>query len=133
MRVRRIGFLGVRTDRVAETTAFFREVVGLRTVATAEARTVTQLPTGALDFVEVFADDFRDARLIPDETEGVFVAFIVEDLEEARGEVEEAGLEVVGDTVWAEEAFSNPNYAGTGWFFVRGPDSNTYVFQQVPD
>ena len=88
MRVRRIGFLGVRTDRVADTTAFFREVVGLRAVATADARTVTQLPTGTLDFVEVFAEDFRDARLIPDEAERVFVAFIVEDLEEARGEVE---------------------------------------------
>ena len=133
MRVQRIGFLGVRTDRVAETTAFFREVVGLRTVATADARTVTQLPTGALDFVEVFADDFRDARLIPDEAEGVFVAFIVDDLEEARADVEAAGLETVGETVWAEEAFSNPNYAGTGWFFVRGPDGNVYVFQQVPD
>jgi hypothetical protein len=133
MRVRRIGFLGVRTNRVAETTAFFREVVGLGTVATAEARTVTQLPTGALDFVEVFAGDFRDSRLIPDEAEGVFVAFIVEDLEGAWAEVKAAGLETVGDIVWAEEAFSNPNYAGTGWFFVRGPDSNIYVFQQLPD
>src|SRR5215471_19148802 len=130
MRVRRIGFLGVRTDRVADTTAFFREVVGLRAVATAESRTVTQLPTGTLDLVEVFADDFRDERLIPEEADGVFVAFIVENLEEARAEVEAAGYEIVGETVWAEEAFSNPNYAGTGWFFVRGPDRNVYVFQQ---
>jgi hypothetical protein len=61
------------------------------------------------------------------------VAFIVQDLEEARSEVEAAGIEIVGATVWAEEAFSNPNYAGTGWFFVRGPDSNMYVFQQVRD
>jgi hypothetical protein len=55
----RIGFLGVRTDRVAETTAFFRDVVGLGAVATSESRTVTRLPTGKWDFVEVESGLFR--------------------------------------------------------------------------
>jgi len=64
VKVVRLGFLGVRTDRVAETTSFFRDVVGLSAVATSETRTVTQLPTGSWDFVEVFGADFRDDRLI---------------------------------------------------------------------
>lgn len=133
MKVKRIGFLGVRTDRVAETTAFFRDVVGLRAAATGEHRTVTQLPTGRWDFVEVFGSDFRDERLIPPEAAGVFVAMVVEDVEEARRVCEAAGVEILGETVWAEQAFGKPEYAGTGWFFVRAPDGNVYVFQQVAE
>ena len=133
VRVQRIGFVGVRTERVAETTAFFRDVVGLAGVATGESRTVTQLPTGKWDFVEVFGRDFRDERLIPAEVDGVFVAIFVEDLEEARRDCEARGVEILGETIWAEQAFGNPDYAGTGWFFVRAPDGMIYAFQQVAD
>lgn len=41
---------------------------------------------------------------------------------------------MLGDTVWADAAaFDEPSYAGVGWFFVRAPDGNLYVFQQAPD
>jgi catechol 2,3-dioxygenase-like lactoylglutathione lyase family enzyme len=133
VKVRRIGFLGVRTDRIAETTAFFRDVVGLPAVATSERRTVTQLPTGRWDFIEVFSTDFDDQRMITPEAVGVFVAIVVEDLEEARRQCESAEVEILGETVWAEQAFGNPDYAGMGWFFVRAPDGNVYVFQQIRD
>lgn len=133
MKVRRIGFLGVRTDRVDETTAFFRDVVGLPAVATGERRTITQLPTGGWDFIEVFSSDFEDERMIKPEAVGVFVAIFVEDLEVARRECESAGVEILGETIWAKQAFENPDYAGAGWFSVRAPDGNVYVFQQVPD
>lgn len=133
MKVRRIGFLGVRTDRVDETTAFFRDVVGLPAAATEESRTVTRLPTGRLDFVEIFSSDFHDERLIPPEATGVFVAIFVDDLEEARRDCTAAGVEILGEIIWAEDAFGNPDYAGVGWFFVRAPDGNVYAFQHVPD
>lgn len=132
-KMRRIGFVGVRTDRVAETTAFFRGVVGLPAVSTREDWTVTQLPTGPWDFVEVFGSDFGDARLMRSEASGVVVAFFVEDLEEARRDCEAAGVEMLGDTVWADASFDEPSHAGVGWFFVRAPDGNVYVFQQAPD
>jgi len=133
MKVKRIGFVGVRTDRVAETTAFFRDVVGLPAVSTGEQWTVAQLPTGPWDFLEVFGSDLDDARLIRPEATGVVVAFFVDHLEEARRDCEAAGVEILGDTVWADAAFDNPSYAGVGWFFVRAPDGNVYVFQQAPD
>ena len=134
MNVLRIGFVGVRTDRVAETTAFFRNVVGLEPLGgTSEKHTISGLPTGSWDFVEVFAPDFDDERLISPEVDGVFIAFFVEDLEEARRDCEAAGVEILGETVWAAEAFDKPEYAGVGWFFVRGPDANVYVFQQTVD
>ena len=134
MKVLRVGFVGVRTERVAEMTTFFRDVVGLKPLGgTGEGHTISGLPTGPWDFVEVFAPDFDDERLISPEADGVFVAFFVADLEEARRECEAAGVEVLGETVCAAEAFGKPEYAGVGWFFVRGPDGNVYVFQQTPD
>ena len=133
MKAVRVGFLGVRTDSVAETTAFFRDVVGLASVATSETRTVTQLPTGRWDFVEVFGPDFRDDRMIREEIDGVFVAIFVEDVEEARHDCLAAGVEILGETIWADKAFDNPDYSGVAWFFVRAPDGNIYVFQQAPD
>ena len=133
MKALRVGFLGVRTDRVAETTAFFRDVVGLGAVATSENRTVTQLPTGKWDFVEVFDVDFKDDRMIRAEIDGVFVAIFVEDIAEARRDCLAADVEVLGETIWADKAFENPDYSGVAWFFVRAPDGNIYVFQQAPD
>jgi hypothetical protein len=41
--------------------------------------------------------------MIPDGVEGPVVAFVVENLELTLGEVKEAGLEVMGDVVWAAE------------------------------
>jgi catechol 2,3-dioxygenase-like lactoylglutathione lyase family enzyme len=119
VQVRRVGFVGVRTGKVAETTAFFRDVLGLEAKRTDEAWTVSQLPSGASDYVEVFGESFDDERLIPREVDGVFVAFFVDDLEEARRAVEAAGVEIAG------EAFS--------WFFLRAPDGRVYVVQQAPD
>lgn len=119
MEVKRIGFVGVRTDKVAETTAFFRDVLGLDEKRTDDGWTVSQLPTGASDFVEVFGEEFEDERLIPREVDGVFVAFFVDDLAEARREVEAAGVEITGEK--------------SKWFFVRAPDGRIYVIQQAPD
>ena len=133
MKAIRIGFLGIRTERVAETTAFFRDVVGLAPIATSATRTVTQLPTGKWDLIEVFAEGFSDDRLIRAEIDGVFVAIFVEDIEEARRDCLAARVEILGETVRADEAFDNEEYAGVAWFFARAPDGNIYVFQQVPD
>ena len=133
MKAVRLGFLGVRTKRVAETTAFFRDVVGLAAVETSETWTMTQLPTGRWDFVEVFGDDFHDERMIREEIDGVFVAIVVEDIEEARRDCLAAEVEILGETIWADKAFGNPDVSGFAGFFVRAPDGNIYVFQQVPD
>jgi catechol 2,3-dioxygenase-like lactoylglutathione lyase family enzyme len=119
MQVKRVGFVGVRTDKVAEMTAFFRDVLGLEGKRTDEAWTVSRLPTGSTDFVEVFGEEFDDERLIPREVDGVFVAFFVDDLAAARSHAEAAGAVIVG------EAFS--------WFFLRAPDGRIYCVQEASD
>jgi catechol 2,3-dioxygenase-like lactoylglutathione lyase family enzyme len=132
MQVKRIGYVGLRTDDVEGMTSFFRDVIGLDAVREGETVTFQRLPTNPRDFVEVFAQEHRDSRLIPDETDFV-IGFVVDDLEAAMAEVQAAGLEVVGELVRAAEQFGNPALADFGWFFVRAPDGRIFVIEQVPD
>ncbi len=131
MKILRVGFVGTRTSKVEETTSFFGDVLGLDVVRADPSWSILQLPTGRFDFFEVYGPEFDDERLAPSD-ESLFVAFTVEDLEDARREIVEAGAEA-GDVVWAKEAFDDPDLEGYGWFFFRAPDERTYVIQQVPE
>lgn len=132
MRVLRIGYIGTRTDDVDGMTRFFRDVLGLEPAGGSETVTFQRLPTNRLDLVEVYAEGYRDARMIPDDADFV-VAFVVDDIEAALSEVREAGIEVVNEPVWAAEAFDDPSYADFAWFWLRAPDGRIYVIEQVPD
>lgn len=132
MKVRRVGYVGVRTDDVAGMTSFFRDVIGLEAAGEGETVTFQRLPTHRRDLVEVYAQEHRDARLIPDDAD-VVIAFVVEDLREAMAEVQAAGLELVGEPVWAAEAFGDPSLGEFAWFFVRAPDGRVFAIEQVPD
>jgi catechol 2,3-dioxygenase-like lactoylglutathione lyase family enzyme len=131
VKVLRIGYLAVRTPHVVEMTSFFRDVLGLEAAGENETVTFSLLPTGGRDFAEVFSPAHDDDRLIPDGVDST-VGFVVDDLEQALAEVEAAGLERVGEVVWAAQAFDDPAYEGFGWFFVRAPDGRVYVIEQVP-
>lgn len=63
-------------------------------------------------------------------SEGIVVAFAVDDIVDAREELAAAKVELIGELVWADELLDNPNMKGYGWFFFRGPDGNVYVMQQ---
>jgi hypothetical protein len=132
MSVKRVGYVGVRTSDVGAMTRFFRDVVGLEDAGEKETVTFQRLPTHRADLVEVYATDHDDTRMIP---EGVdfMVGFVVDDIRGALAKVEKAGLELIGDPVWAAEAFDNPSYGDLAWFFVRAPDGRVYVLEQVPD
>jgi catechol 2,3-dioxygenase-like lactoylglutathione lyase family enzyme len=133
MNVRRIGFLGTHTTNYEPTTAFFRDVLGLKVGVTAPGWSAFKLPTGPHDAVEVFGPEKPDARLFPDAAVGALVAFIVDDIVSARAEVAAAGIELLSDLIWATEISGNPSDAGSGWFFLRAPDGNIYVIEQTPD
>lgn len=131
LKISRIGFVGTRTPHVEATTSFFGGVLGMDVVRADPSWSILRLPTGRFDFLEVYGPEFDDERLAPSD-ESLFVAFTVEDLEDARREIVASGVEV-GDVVWATEAFGDPDLEGFGWFFFRAPDGRTYVIQQVPD
>ncbi len=132
MRVRRIGYVGVRTDDVDGMTSFFRDVIGLEAAGEGETVTFQRLPTHRRDLVEVYAQEHRDVRLIPDDAD-VVIAFFVDDIRAAMGEVQAAGLNIVGEPVWAAEAFGDPTLGEFAWFFVRAPDGRVFAIEQVPD
>jgi catechol 2,3-dioxygenase-like lactoylglutathione lyase family enzyme len=131
MNVLRVGFVGTRTANVESTASFFRDVLGLGVVRDDPEWSILQLPTGRLDFVEVYAQDFNEERVAPAGV-SLFVAFVVDDLEGAHREVREAGIEV-SNIVWAAEAFDSPSLEDFGWFFLHAPDGNVYVIEGGPE
>ena len=130
MRVRRLSFLGVRTHDFVTMSAFVRDVLGLKPGYRDDGWAVFQLASGDRDLVEIYRPGGHDERLLPAVASGPTVAFGVDDLLAARDELVAAGIEIVADVVWADEAFSDPAYKGFGWLFFRAPDGNVYALQQ---
>ena len=56
--------------------------------------------------------------------------FAVEDVISAREELAMAGIELIGELVWAADVTGDPADQGWGWCFFRAPDGNVYVLQQ---
>ena len=132
MRVKRIGYVGLRTDDVDAMTSFFRDVIALEAAGEGETVTFQRLPSHRRDLLELYAQEHRDATLIPDDAD-VVIAFVVDDIREAMAEVQAAGLELVGEPVWAAEAFGDPRLGEFARFFVRAPDGRVFAIEQVPD
>jgi catechol 2,3-dioxygenase-like lactoylglutathione lyase family enzyme len=122
----------MRTDEVDAMTSFFRDVIGLEAAGEGETVTFQRLPTHRRDLIEVYAQGHRDARLIPDDADFV-MGFVVDDIREAMTEVQAAGVEIVGEPIWAAEAFDDPTLGEFAWFFVRAPDGRIFAIEQVPD
>lgn len=132
MKVKRVGYVGMRTADVEGMTWFLRDVLGLEPVAEQDGMTFQRLPTHPLDLVEVYPEELRNVQLIPDEADMV-IAFVVDDIRTAMAEVQAAGLELVNEPVWAAEAFGNPGFGDFAWFWVRAPDSRIFCIEQASD
>jgi predicted enzyme related to lactoylglutathione lyase len=115
MEIKRLSWLGVRTDRFEEMTSFLEGTLGLRKEIAEPGRAMFRLPIG--DPVDVFdASDERYQHF----TTGPVVGFLVDDVEAAAAELEAAGGELVG-----------PVHRGDGfaWAHFRAPDGNLYELQ----
>lgn len=130
MRVRRISFAGIKTERFEAMADFARDVLGLAAGHRDDGWAVFQLESGDRDLFEAYRPGRYDERLLPPDAGGVTIAFLVDDLLEARAELVNAGVEIVADIVWAAEAFGDPRFEGYGWLFFRAPDGNVYALQQ---
>lgn len=130
MHVRRISFVGVRTERFDAMAAFARDVLRLEPGHRDDGWAVFQLESGARDLFEVYRPGQYDERLLPADAAEVTIAFGVDDLLQARAELIGAGTEIVADVVWAADAFKDPGLEGFGWLFFRAPDGNIYAMQQ---
>jgi catechol 2,3-dioxygenase-like lactoylglutathione lyase family enzyme len=117
--IRGLGWAGTRTDRFAETTAFFRDVLGLHVAHASDHQVVFSLPGDAL--LEVFGPGDPDHDHF---STGPVVGFFVDDIEAARDELERAGVELLGPLGGTRE---------TGrWAHFRAPDGNVYELTARP-
>jgi catechol 2,3-dioxygenase-like lactoylglutathione lyase family enzyme len=117
--IKGLGWAGTRTDRFAETTAFFRDVLGLPVAHDSAHQVVFSLPGDAL--LEVFGPGDPDHDHF---STGPVVGFFVDDIEAARDELERAGVELLGPLGGTRE---------TGqWAHFRAPDGNVYELTSRP-
>ncbi len=121
MRVKRISWLGTRAEQLDETTAFFRDVLGLESVREEPGFSMLRLPDAEHDYVEVFDADDPAAAFY---TTGPVVGFLVDDVVAARAELEAAGVELLGEIGWSK------SLGDYGWFHFRAPDGNVYGCMQ---
>jgi len=132
MKVRRIGYVGIRTQNVEGMTRFLRDILGLEAAGEDETVTFQRLPTHRFDLAEVYAQSHHDLRMIPDESDFV-ISFVVDDIRQAMAEMKAAGVELVNNPVWAAEDFDEPDFGNAAWFWVRAPDDRIYAIAQNPD
>ena len=131
MKVLRVSFVGVRSGDFAPTVDMFRDVLGFDVAFEHPGWAGFHLPSGNRDLLEVFGSADVDERVVPAEFEhGALVAFAVDDVVSAREELATAGIELIGELVWATDVTGDPADHGWGWCFFRAPDGNVYVLQQ---
>jgi catechol 2,3-dioxygenase-like lactoylglutathione lyase family enzyme len=120
MNVLKLAWVGTRTDRAAETAAFFGETLGLRREPDVQEFWLFKLPDGSK--VEVFG---ADSTFNPHFTTGPVAGFLVDDVHAATEELRAAGVEILhGPTVHEP--------SGNAWVHFRAPDGNIYEFTHDP-
>jgi predicted enzyme related to lactoylglutathione lyase len=112
MRVRKIGFVGTRTERPEAMAAFLEDVLGLTAEHAGNDMWAFRLPDGSV--AEVFGPSLNEHL-----TTGPVPEFQVDDVEAATEELRRAGVEIVFGPQRSEEA-------GLAWTHFRAPDGNVY-------
>ena len=112
MRVLGVVWVGTRTDRFAETVAFFRDVLGVPLELLEPDFGFSRMPDSSQ--FEVFGPSNTEHRHF---TTGPVPEFLVDDMAAALDELMAAGVEILG----------KPVVHGTqGWLHFRAPDGNVY-------
>ncbi len=115
MEITGLGWSGTRTESAEALARFYQHVLGLRLVHTEPHFWVFELPDGT--HVEVFGQQYPGKEHF---TTGPVVGFAVTDLPQAVTELQEAGIELVGEP-------------GPRWQHFRGPDGNVYELVSIAE
>ena len=121
MQVRRIAWLGVRTERADAMVAFMKDLLGLSLEHAGEGQWVFSLPDGAK--AEVFSSDSPHNTHFE---QGPVAGFYVDDVVAATEELRAAGVEIVHGPVIVEDG-------DAAWVHFRAPDGNLYELTQGSD
>jgi len=120
MHVKALSWMGVKTEQFDELTRFFREVLNLSVLSEERDFVVFELPSK--DQVEVFGPTGPNQYFMLDSP---VCGFLVDDIEQARKELIEAGIELVGPLQ------KMPN--GYAWQHFRGPNGTIYEVTYDPE
>lgn len=118
MKIKGIVWVGTATERYAETVRFFKEKLGLSAFHEREGLSILRLEGG--EWVEVFGPG--DPHFGEFDS-GPVVEFLVDDLDEARAELEGKGVEFLTE---------NHGWGDYRWTHFRGPDGNVYGITTGP-
>ncbi len=111
MNVRNVRWVGIPTDEYEAMVGFFRDVLGLQT--TFEEPTTIEFETSEGDEIQLMAPGDRYYGFFREHAIGPVPLFEVDDVADARRELEASGVEIVGPS----EQDSNWE-----WIHVRAPD-----------
>jgi catechol 2,3-dioxygenase-like lactoylglutathione lyase family enzyme len=117
-----IAWLGVRTRQFDKLLDFYQNKMSLPVVHEASGFRALDLPNG--DRIAIFSEEYRgeDGDDYKHFSTGPVVGFLVDDIEEAKVEMETEGIEFIGPI-------------GEGgnikWAHFRGVDGNTYELTQI--
>ncbi len=112
MEVKGVGWLGTRTAKFEEMVKFAREVLGLTPFRLKPNFAEFELPDG--DLFEIFSASDAGHKFMT----CPMGAFIVGNVEEARGEMERKGIEFIGPIHRAPD--------GNSWSHFTAPDGQVY-------
>src|SRR5687767_2862766 len=122
MNLRKIGWLGTRTNQPELMVQLFGKILGIRlSHQSADDFWVFQLPDGSK--VEVFGPRSHN----PHFTTGPVPGFLVDDVYAAAEELRAAGVRIVSGPIRCE------GEGDVAWVHFRGPDGNIYEITQGRD
>ncbi len=117
-----IVWLGVRTKKFDELLDFYKNKMGLPVVYEAPGFCALDLPNG--DRIEIFSEEYKskDGNDYKHFSTGPVAGFLVDNIEEAKTEMEAEGIEFVGPVGEGKS---------TKWAHFKGVEGNTYELKQV--
>lgn len=118
MNVKGLGWLGTRTDKFDEMVRLYEEIMGLQAVYKGPDLAAFKLANG--DEVEVIGPSRQEFSHF---TTGPVAEFLVDDVQQARTQMEAAGVEFIGP-IQSQDNFT--------WTHFRGPDGNVYGLTSRP-
>jgi catechol 2,3-dioxygenase-like lactoylglutathione lyase family enzyme len=108
MTVLKVGFVGIRSDRLRETVALFRDVIGVQVTRQTDDLVGFRLADGAVLELYAPANEFHAFF-----TTGPVVAFQVDNFDATRRAMLAAGVNFIGDVQHAD---------GVSWQHFRCPN-----------
>jgi catechol 2,3-dioxygenase-like lactoylglutathione lyase family enzyme len=119
MRVKGLVWLGLRTTQFGETVKFLRDVMGMEQIRDEAQIAGFQLTNNTEVEVYRMEEEFHSFF-----TTGPVVAFLVDDVDEARATMEAAGIEFPGPI---------QRSGGTSWSHFKAPDGTLFEILSKSD